>query len=289
MRDIPTSPRIAEIKKKSRKKKIRLTILIVVLLGGLVFGLSVLSRNKHIVINEIRVTGAHVIDEEEVKAEINQRISGKYVYLFSKANSFIYPNREIYNSLRELFPRIESLSINLENLKILNINITERKGEFLYCGESVPVEKNEVGENCYFINNDGYIFDQAPYFSGNVYFKYYMVIPDNEKSSLGKQMIHPDKFHTIVRFVDGIEALGFDPIYFLMSKNNETNYLYLNHKEGNLAPSIIFKDTDNFDDILENFSLAMKKKEFAEEIHSRYNTLLYIDMRFKNKMSYKFQ
>jgi len=289
MRDIPTSPRIAEIKKKSRKKRIRLIVLFVILFGGLVFGLSVLSRDKHIIINEIRVTGAHVIDEEEVKAEINQQISGKYVYLFSKANSFIYPNREIYNSLRELFPRIESLDINLENLKILNINITERKGEFLYCGKSVPVEKDKIGENCYFINNDGYIFDQAPYFSGNVYFKYYMVLPTTEETPLGKQMISPDKFHTIVRFVDGVESLGFEPIYFMMNKGDGTNYLYLNHKEGVIAPSIIFKDSDNFDDILENFSLAMKKKEFAEEIRAKYNTILYIDMRFKNKMSYKFQ
>jgi len=289
MRDIPTSPRIVEIKRKGRKKKIKIALLLFLLFGCLVFGLSVLSKNKHIVISEIRITGAQVIDEEEIRFEINRKISGNYLYIFSKANSFIYPNRQIYSSLRVLFPRIESLSIKLENLRILNIEITERKGKFLYCGETIPVARSEIGENCYFINNDGYIFDKAPYFSGNVYFKYYMLLPEKGDFPLGKQMIAEDRFHKIVRFIDSIQSLGFEPIYFLMNKENGTNYLYLNHKEGSTAPYIFFKDGVNFDDILNNFSLAMKKKEFAEEIHSKYNTLLYIDMRFKNKISYKFQ
>jgi hypothetical protein len=33
----------------------------------------------------------------------------------------------------------------------------------------------------------------------------------------------------------------------------------------------------------------MKKQEFADEIISKYDDLLYIDLRFKNKVFYKFK
>lgn len=287
MRDIPTSPRIKEIKKRQRNKTIRLFLVLFFVLVGVLVGLSFLSENKHISINEIRVYGAQVIDKDEIVDEIKKEISGKYLFLFSKANSFIYPNRRIHKTLTQVFPRIETLYIKLDNLKILNIEITERKGEFLYCGEYVPEEKGDIGENCYFINNNGYMFDKAPYFSGNVYFKFYFSL--EEESPLGKQMVSPDRFHVFVRFIDEIESLGFNPIYLVSNKKEGTNYLYLAGKEGGTMPKIVFKNKDSFEDIVENLTLAMKKKEFAEEVRLRYNSLLYIDMRFANKISYKFQ
>jgi hypothetical protein len=42
------------------------------------------------------------------------------------------------------------------------------------------------------------------------------------------------------------------------------------------------------DIILDNLSVSMGKPEFANDIHSKYDTLLYIDLRFDNKVLYKF-
>lgn len=207
---------------------------------------------------------------------------------FSKANSFIYPHKKIYNNLRLNFPRIKSLYIYHDNLKTLHIDISERLGSYLYCGESIPKNKDEVGENCYFLNNDGFIFDKAPYFSGNVYFKYYMVLEDGLINPLGSQMISVDQFHEIVRFIDTVTSLGFKPIYITINQDN-INSLYLNHGINDTMPKIIFKNDDNWEIIQENLSIAMKKKEFADEINSKYTKLLYIDLRFKNKVLYKFQ
>lgn len=289
MRDIPTSPRIIEIKRKRRVRKLRMTILFFMLFVSIIWALSFFSGNNHIVIDKITITGTHILDQKEIESEIFKDISGKYIYLFSKANSFIYPRKQIYNNLRLNFPRIESLSISRDGLKTLRIDITERTGSFLYCGADIPLDKDEVGENCYFINNDGYIFDKAPYFSGNVYFKYYMTLEDGIVNPLGKQMVNVDQFHRIMRFIDKVSSLGFKPIYIVINKDN-TNYLYLNHDANSTVPKIIFKnDDDDLDVIQDNLSIAMKKKEFADEINSKYNVLLYIDLRFENKVLYKFQ
>lgn len=288
MKDIPTSPRVIEIRHNRRVRKIRLFVLISILFFSIIGALAFFSGNKNVDIDKVVVTGNHIIDKEDIEKEIYKNISGKYVYLFSRSNSFIYPHKKIYNSLLVTFPRIEKLSIYRDNLKTLHVDIFERTGSYLYCGATLPENKNEVGENCYFVNNDGLIFDQAPYFSGNVYFKFYLPFESHNGIPLGQQIIDIDDFHHLAGFIDKVTALGFKPIYIIEDKDG-TNFLYLNHNQNDTIPKIIFKGDDDLDVIYDNLSLAMKKKEFVSEINSKYNTLLYIDLRFKNKVLYKFQ
>jgi len=288
MKDIPTSPRIIEIRRKRRMRRIRSCILFFLLFVSIVSALAFFSSDKHVVIDKIAITGTHIIDQEDIEKEVRADISGKYFYLFSKANSFIYPRKQIYNNLILNFPRIESLTVARDGLKTLKINIKERVGSFLYCGAIIPENKDDVGENCYFINNDGFIFDKAPYFSGNVYFKYYMALPGSGDDTLGKQMTNILLFHTLERFIDGITSLGFKPIYLTVEPDG-INSLYLNHGVNDTTPKITFKSDNDLEVILENLSLSMRKKEFAGEINSKYNTLLYIDLRFTNKVLYKFE
>src|ERR1035437_525361 len=133
MKDIPTSPRIAQIKRNHRVRRLRLVVLFIILFTSIVYALSFFSSNKHGVINKILITGTHIIDQDEIEKEVRADIYGKYIYLFSKSNSFIYPHDKIYNNLRLNFPRIESLSVYRDNLKTLHINISERTGSYLYC------------------------------------------------------------------------------------------------------------------------------------------------------------
>ncbi len=259
MRDIPTSPRIIEIRHKRRIRRIRLSILFLILIILIIGVLSYLSSNKKVVIDTFEINGTHIINKEDIEEKIKNDIGGKYIYLFSKANTFIYPHKKIYNNLLINIPRIETLSISRVGLKTLKIEITERTGEFLYCGNNIPENKEDVGENCYFVNNDGYIFDRAPYFSGNVYFKYYMSLGEGNADPLAKQMMEVEKFYQMVRFVDGVTSIGFKPIY-LVKGTDGTNSLYLDNNTNESLPKIIFKDSDNLEILLDNLSLAMKKK-----------------------------
>jgi len=289
MKDIPKSPRVLEIKRKRRIKKIRSMIVIFVLFIFGIIILSYLSFNQYVNITQINIEGNNVIDKELLEKNINETLSGKYLHLFSRSNSFLYPRSAIYNSLILNFPRIEEISVSLKNLNTLNVNIKERTGNYLYCGENLPDNNYLIGENCYFLNDDSLIFDKAPYISGNVYFKYYMPISNmgNSDNPLGVQMLDSEIFHNLMRFINGVNSLGLEVDYLVL--DNNTYNLYLLHKEEYTSPKIIFNKDQNFDALLDDLSLAMKKKEFSDEIKSKYNNLLYIDLRFKNKVLYKFQ
>jgi hypothetical protein len=71
--------------------------------------------------------------------------------------------------------------------------------------------------------------------------------------------------------------------------NGEENSLFLEKKQNKINPRIIWKNEDSLDAVLEDISLAMKEEEFANEINSKYDTLSYIDLRFDNKVIYKFE
>ena len=287
MKDIPTSPRIALLKRNRRVKRLRLLILFSLLFISLIFALSYFSSHSRVTINKIIITGNSIIDAEKLESSINTKLAGKYMWLFSHSNFLIYPHDKIYNGLINEFPRIQSLSLKREGSNILKIQIVERVGSYLYCGVSIPESKDDIGENCYFVNNDGYIFDKAPYFSGDIYFKYYKAINGDAKNPLGTQMYEPERFHQLLRFMDGVTSLGFN-ISYLVVDTNGLYSLYLK-SSGNSNPKILFKEDNDWVIILDNFSTAMSEKEFANEINSKYDTLSYIDLRFKNKVLYKFQ
>lgn len=289
MRDTITSPRVEIMKRKRRAYKVRLSILLFILLTSIIFALAYFSFHVRVTLQNVAVSGTRVINMTDVETRVREDFSGKYLRLFSKANSFIYPHNYIYNDLLKQFPRIKELSVYRDNLTTLHIGITERAGSYLYCGKVVPEVQTDIGENCYFINDDGYIFDKAPYFSGNVYFKYYMSVTSNDNSALlGSQVIDKERFHALTRFKEGIEYLGFKPIYLVIEEDG-AHTMYLNRDKSTTIPKIIFRKDDDLVTILDNLNTAMSKKEFANEINSKYSTLLYIDLRFNNKVVYKFQ
>lgn len=288
MRDIPTSPRIIEIKRKTKQRFLRLVILLVFLFVSIIIGLSYFSNDKHLTIDKIVIEGTNIIDKNNVDSFIKEKLSGKYFYLFARVNSLIYPHDEIYNKLLEEFPRIEGLSVSRDGLKTLNVKIKERSGSYLYCGEKLPEDRTLIGENCYFINNDGYVFDNAPYFSGDVYFKYYVSMGDDTGAPLGKNIMDKSRFYELVRFIDGVEKLGLETSYIVID-SEKIDSLYLIKKGNVINPKIVFKRDDNLTLMLENLSGAMSKPEFANEINSKYDTLSYIDLRFDNKVIYKFE
>lgn len=288
MKDIPVSPRIEQIKRNRRAKRLRLIILFFILFVSIVGATSYFSSHQKIVISNIVVTGNSIIDESKVIASVKDKLSGRYYHLFSRSNFLIYPQNKIYKSLLVEFPRIEELSVKREGFNTLRVSVKERAGSYLYCGVSVPENKEDIGENCYFVNNDGYIFDKAPYFSGDVYFKYYMGISGDSSNPLGSQMVEVGRFHELVRFMDKVTSLGFKTSYLVVSSDGIYS-LYLKSNGESVGPRIIFKDDNDLNTIIDNLSTAMGEKEFANEINSKYDTLLYIDLRFKNKVLYKFQ
>ena len=87
-----------------------------------------------------------------------------------------------------------------------------------------------------------------------------------------------------------LEKLNFKPIAFYIDKSDEDATIYLSYKENILNnPKIIFKINDNSDKLIENLQAAVTTEPLLSKLKNNYSGLLYIDLRYGNKVYYKFQ
>lgn len=306
MRDIITSPRAIEIQRRRRALRTRISILICFLILTIFGTLAYFSFDRRLTLNNIVIYGNYVLSKDDLETKVREQLSGRYFKIFSRANSFIYPKSDIGKSLIKSFPRIDKFSISRQGLNTLYIVIVERSGQYLYCGAnfskliSKPISDigdigdnnssepiSDIGDDCYFVNSDGLVFDKAPYFSGNVYFKYYTSSVD-VGNPVGSQILPVDNFKSLTRFIESLDKLGFKSDQLLISKEGVYNLYLLNNSTESRA-KIIWTNDNDLDTILDNLSLSLGKQEFANDMKTKYDKLSYIDLRFKNKVLYKFQ
>ena len=105
-RDVLNSPRLLELKKERR---IAILNKILMMLFGLIALFSLfayLSRLEGLNIKEIVINGNKIVDMQMVQDTVNEKISGKYLWLFPKKNIVIYPKNKIIGTLADKFKRL---------------------------------------------------------------------------------------------------------------------------------------------------------------------------------------
>jgi len=267
-RDILKSSRNRK-KTKEKSKHLILPTSILILLLILTGVLAWQSSNQKIRINKVTIDGSSTMDGERIIEFAEEELSGKYFWLFNKDNVFIYPKKKLKNNILEQYKRILDIEIYSDSLTSLTLNIFERKPEYMYCGENIS---DEI-EQCYFLDNTGYIFSKAPYFSGNVFFEFYGHV---EGGPIGEHFLEENNFKKTILLKDGIEDIGITVIMFEIGKDND----YVFHiKNGG---KIFFNKNQEYGTVLDNLDSAL------EGILSLDKKIEYIDLRFGNKVFYKF-
>lgn len=291
---LASSPRIVELKKK-RKKNVRIKLLLwsfLILL--LLIGIGLLSRWSEINIKSIAVYGNKIIDTAVVQNAVNEELDGYYLWVIPKRNFVVLPRKKIQERLKNDFKRFEEVDISVKDATILDITVKERKALYTWCGESLEFYKavvslaDEGSKNCYFTNESGYIFDKAPYFSGGVYFKFFGSLTGDGESALGKSYFQ-EYFGNMVEFVEGVKSFGLRPHALIVKEDGDIEmYLKAEVFDEN-ANKIIFTRDGDMAKALDNLHASLSTEPLKSELAKRYEELLYIDLRFGNKVYYKFK
>jgi len=285
-RSILNTPRLKEFKKRKRKVIRNRIIFFVILFLIFFIGLAFLSHWKKISIEKIQIIGNRVVETQEIEKIANETIQGKYFWLFSKKNSLIYPKEKIINKLAQQFKRLKDISINVdvEDLKTLNITVSEYDGKYLWCGINIP--ENFTSQQCYFLDPDGYIFDEAPYFSGEVFFKFYGKLDSDSENPIGTHFSE-QYFDKIILLKEAMEKMNLKPSIFYL-ENTEDGDIYLSSaNQPPNAPKIIFKLDSDYNKLIENLQSAITTDPLQTDLKNALSSLLYIDLRFGNKVYFK--
>ncbi len=299
-RNVLNSPRLEELKRK-RRRILRNKILVYFFIFlAVLIGLVFLSRWKKINIENVVISGNEIIDTEALDKVVRSDIAGNYLWIFPKTNFLIYPKNKIKNDLALQFKRLSNISINEKNFKTLEINVSEYEGEYTWCGDvlppasaggaqaSLPAVGGEINNKCYFLDTNGYVFDEAPYFSGNVYLKFFGKIDRNTELATGFSFL-PHTFEKVISFVDNLQKMGLKiSAVFVKTDGDMELYLSSGVSLSNM-PKIIFKANADFEKLAENLQAALSVEPLQSDFKKKYSSLQYIDLRFGNKVYYKFR
>ncbi len=275
------SPHIEQLKKKKRKvfrnRIIFFGICFLIIFTGLIF----LSRWQKLNIENIQISGNKVIETNDIENLVRSDLAGKYLWVFPKTNFVLYPKSKINRDLENTFKRFSDISINLDTFKTLNIAVIERDGKYLWCG----IDPSLISQ-CYFMDQVGYIFDESPYFSGDVYFKFYGKNGENSLNPTGAYFLK-DQFESLVTFKNDIAEMNLKPTAFWIDQNGAGNISL--GGDPALAPKIIFKLDADYGKLAENLQATITTEPLATKLKTNFPSLLYLDLRFGNNVYYKFK
>jgi len=265
-------------RRRERKREVFLVRsgLIVLLLLFVLFGLIYLSRLAKFQINQITIEGNSVTSESDIKEIINENISGLYFKMFPKKNSLIYPKNRLEGVLMEEFRRISNVKLSVKDFQRLHIIITERKPDSLWCGTDMGLEYEE----CYFVDYNGLIYSKAPNFSGNVFLRTYGTVGNS--NPINSHYLAVSEYKNLFFLKNILESYEREVVSAVKLESRDMEIWFADDSKliYNLDQDVLKLS----DDIVSIF----KSNEFKESLLNE-GALDYVDMRFGNKVYYKFK
>lgn len=261
---------------KTSHRRQRKKVFIKILLGIGVLGIAsavvtFLFYIPSLRVSNIVISGLDKNSEKELQAELFGILRGRKWLIVPKDHILFLSKKDIEDFLTEKY-RFRDFAVAKKFPATIDISITERKTWAVWC----PAEGN--GNDCLLLDMDGLAFERSPAVSGSAILE---ITDARGGDFLGKNILSEDKFSKIFQMVESApKTIQSDITNIYIKKSGETYYLY--RKSGFYL--IIDGETD-IAKSLENLALALK----SGEIKDKQSTLEYLDLRFPDKVFYKFK
>lgn len=245
------------------------------------------SQNDRWRIDTIEITGANTVSTDTIHELVKEKLVGNYFFAYARENIYLYPQKEIERALLETFPRLLGVQVSRINVHTITVVVSERKPYALWCGD----EYYAVQElsHCWFIDTTGFVFDSAPVFSVGVYMEVYgKLLKKNADEALRGQI--PHKMFMLANTVAQKIRAEFGETARVAIKDE--GEIYLTIRSGGNRPYLAgvvvrFNDKHEPEVIVKNL-LAAIPVQFPDNAALK-KKLLYIDMRFGNKIFFGFE
>jgi hypothetical protein len=231
-------------------------------------------------INQVSVTGTEIVSAETVQKEILSELTGNTAFVLPKSSVLVYPRKKILEKIIHDFPRLDNSTLTAATLHALTFSANERAGTYLWCGTTFSNTAN-----CIYIDKNGYLFADAPSFSGTIYLKFFGPLP-NTDTPLGTQLMPSEDFHALVLFADGLEHIGLSSHAVILK--NDTYEFLISNPPSETTGRIIVPKSDTLEVGLHNLDAAVHVDPLQTKLAENREGLLYIDLRFNKKVYYKF-
>ncbi|MCC7469766.1 MAG: hypothetical protein IT284_01350 [Bacteroidetes bacterium] len=281
--------RHSQVKQEKSLKTFRKFLWFIFILVVLFFALGIVSSIPKFVINNVVTDGSAVIDDDEIKEKTLVYLGGKNALVYARGNIFLFSKRDIIDFVKDVFPRIYEVHLVEREGQTLKLSIEERDASYLWCGKEAPTISNEFVKNddCYFIDQKGFIFDEAPFFTNGVYFIVYGGV--NSETPIGETVHLENSMENFMGVVNTLSSLGLPAHSLVINKDGQNEILLdIQTTTGEYA-KVIFNETESFDILKTKLISSLSEKEFVQDFTLHKDRLEYIDTRFANRVLYRFK
>lgn len=181
---------------KKRIKEKRKAYLFIASIGFLIFILFLLAlRIEKLRITSITVEGIDPIVAREATEIATTLLDGNYFFIFPKNSILFYPKEKITTEILTRMGRFESLNLSLGNASELVMKVSLREPHYMYCDDT----------KCFFVDREGLIYDNAPYFSSGIYLIFRNAEP--QINPIGQRVLPIDEYINLSEFLNFLENI----------------------------------------------------------------------------------
>jgi cell division septal protein FtsQ len=290
MRDIKTRRKILKTANVISRNRRIFKISLVILLFLILFAFCIyLGNTPFLRITDVVIRGNRMSKTDSLISSVKQKLDGRYALVIPRDNILFYPKTEIVQLIRRSDPSLAKVTAEVNLDRQLIIDVVERTPDFLWCNTL-----DENNKHCYFMDKNGVVFMEAPQFSDNVFIE---IVGRTKDDPLGKMTIPKMEFSSLYKFVKVIPNLikgtslsGYS-IYKITSLGVGDYNIFFRSNSGSSSQNwhLVVNLRGQVASTLANFSTVIDSEVFKKDATDSKRKLDYIDLRFGNKIFYKFQ
>ncbi len=257
---------------RARRRRLRAFALFafVVLAAGAAQGLSWLSYLPQFSISTVSVAGTASVPARLVDAYVETKLYDGTYPLFSRTNMFLFPRAEIENDIAAFFPRIRSADIAREGFlaQAITVTVVERRPFARWCSSD---------DACYLMDDTGFIFAPASTSTPELAMTFRGGITATS-TPIGASFV-PQHLNGILELFRRLRDAGFAPTSATVEDDQDFSVAFT---EGFTLRAAFGSDAAA---LARNLQLALS----ADPLRGKKDTLDYVDLRFGNRVYYKFK
>jgi len=242
---------------------IALGVVLMLLCGFLIWG----SHQSEVRIAQVSVFGLEQQPEEPVKLVVQESVVAAGAHWLARDNTLLFPRGTLTEQLLTAFPRFKEVHVSVRGMETpsLAVTVTERQAAGLWCSDD---------SSCFHLDESGFIFDEADAYAEFVRFYGGNVATSSE--AIGA--VYTENFSSLLGLIDELHIHHYDTTLVHM-KGDEVTLTLANGLEVRTVRS------DSRSHIVSALDVVLS----SEVLRGRGDELEYIDLRFGNRVYYKFK
>ena len=270
-----------------RKQYIRRFGVVMLLFMGVSGSAFLLLFSSLFSLKHVAVEGAAALVPAALEARVWQIASQERVWPSSSANLLLLSSEKVAYVLKESFPRIGEILVKKRYPGRLTISIQERSLDVIWCAKEADgpdgapearVSEQNARTRCFYIDNFGVIFQDAPELVGNGLFRMMDERPEFREVRPERNVLNNELLDALAAFRASLSGVGAPAGSVYIKTDAIIEFVT---REGWRVIVNLRTDPKN---AAANLRLALER-----EIKEKRHLLDYMDLRFGDKLYYAFR